>query len=206
MGHAALPLCKTLRPPSLLTPFRRGSLPARLGAAAACRYHNTAAPYADRWLLLPLCGIEARGRLCKDVRIQEICVSLVGQELREAAHEHAEARLARRTAIPTSQAVGARPTLKHSSRLLAVGLERESAQVSQFQFSQFRAFPFAVSRPSLSGFSHFRRNYAVLAAEMEIEGWRVRLPSPRRSAKISGISKMARLLCAETFLRNSASV
>lgn len=121
MGHAALPLCKTLRPPSLLTPFRRGSLPARLGAAAACRYHNTSAPYADRWMLLPLCGIEARGRLRKDVRIQEICVSLVGQELREAAHEHAEARLARRTAIPTSQAVGARPTLEHSSRLLALG-------------------------------------------------------------------------------------
>lgn len=121
MGHAALPLCKKLRPPSFLTPFRRGSLPARLGVAAACRYHHTAAPYADRWLLLPLCGIEARGRLRKDVRIQEICVSLVGQELREAAHEHAEARLARWTAIPTSQAVGARPTLEHNSRLLAWG-------------------------------------------------------------------------------------
>lgn len=135
MGHAALPLCKTLRPPSLLTPFRRGSLPARLGAAAACRYHNTAAPYADRWLLLPLCGIEARGRLRKDVRIQEICVSLVGQELREAAHEHAEARLARRTAIPTSQAVGARPTLEHSSRLLAWSENRLKFLSSNFRSS-----------------------------------------------------------------------
>lgn len=135
MGHAGLPLCKTLRPPSLLTPFRRGSLPARLGAAAACRYHNTAAPYADRWLLLPLCGIEARGRLRKDVRIQEICVSLVGQELREAAHEHAEARLARRTAIPTSQAVGARPTLEHSSRLLAWSENRLKFLSSNFRSS-----------------------------------------------------------------------
>lgn len=135
MGHAALPLCKTLRPPSLLTPFRRGSLPARLGAAAACRYHNTAAPYADRWLLLPLRGIEARGRLRKDVRIQEICVSLVGQELREAAHEHAEARLARRTAIPTSQAVGAGPTLEHSSRLLAWSENRLKFLSSNFRSS-----------------------------------------------------------------------
>ena len=42
-----------------------------------------------------------------------------GKELREAAHEHAEARLARRTAIPTSQAVGARPTLEQRSRLSA---------------------------------------------------------------------------------------
>ena len=119
MGHAALPLCKTLPRPSFLTASRRGNLPARLGAAAARRYDNTVAPYAHRWLLLPLYGIEARGRLRKDMRIQEICVSLVGQELREAAHEHAEARLARRTAIPTSQAVGARPTLEHRSRLLA---------------------------------------------------------------------------------------
>ena len=121
MGHAALPLCKTLRRPSFLTASRRGNLPARLGAAAGCRYDNTVAPYAHRWLLLRLCGIEARGRLRKDMRIQEICVSLVGQELREAAHEHAEARLARRTAIPTSPAVGARATLEHSSRLLAWG-------------------------------------------------------------------------------------
>lgn len=135
MGHAGLPLCKTLRPPSLLTPFRRGSLPVRLGAAAACRYHNTAAPSAVRWLLLPLCGIEARGRLRKDVRIQEICVSLVGQELREAAHEHAEARLARRTAIPTSQAVGARPTLEHSSRLLAWSENRLKFLSSNFRSS-----------------------------------------------------------------------
>lgn len=135
MGHAALPLSKTLRPPSLPTPFRRGSLPARLGAAAACRYHNTSAPYADRWLLLPLCGIEARGRLRKDVRIQEICVSLVGQELREAAHEHAEARLARRTAIPTSQAVGARPTLEHSSWLLAWSENRLKFLSSNFRSS-----------------------------------------------------------------------
>lgn len=121
MGHAVLPFCKTPRRPSFLTAFRRGNLPACLGAAPACRYHNTVAPYADRWLLLPLCGIEARGRLRQDVRCQEICVSLVGQELREAAHEHAEARLARRTAVPTSQAVGARPTLEHSSRLLTWG-------------------------------------------------------------------------------------
>ena len=118
MGHAVLPLCKTPRRPGFLTAFRRGDFPARLGAAAACRYHNTVAPYGARRLLLPLCGNEARGRLREDVRFQEICVSLVGQGLREAAHELAEARLACRTAVSTSQAVGARPTLEHSSRLL----------------------------------------------------------------------------------------
>ena len=144
MGHAALPLCKTLRRPSLLTASRRGDLPACLGAAAACRYHNTVAPYADLWLLLPLYGIEARGRLRKDVRIQEICVSLVGQELREAAHEHAEARLARRTAVPTSQAVGARPTLvlEHRSRLLTWGYKRLAFLSSRSSL----LFPFAVCR------------------------------------------------------------
>lgn len=63
MGHAVLPLL----PPSFPTAFRRGNLPACLGAAAACRYTNTVASYTDGWLLLPLCGFEAAGRLRKDV-------------------------------------------------------------------------------------------------------------------------------------------
>src|SRR5207237_1268456 len=131
-------LCFTLPPPpplSTLFPYTTSSdLPAGLHPLASCRHPGSVARYADGWLLLPLCGIEAARRLHKDVRIQEICVPLVGQELREATHEHTQARLARRTAVPTSQAVRARGTLEFSSPCLASGHRR-----FRFLHSNFRS-------------------------------------------------------------------
>jgi len=104
MEYAKLSLGNPFRPPTLVTPFRRGNLHACPHSLAACRHPGSVTQYAGDWLLLPLCGIEAARQLRKDVRIQEICVPLVGQELREATHEHTKARLACRTAVPTSQA------------------------------------------------------------------------------------------------------
>src|SRR5438874_6262907 len=85
-------------PGSTLFPYT--TLFRSLHPLASCRHPGSVARYADGWLLLPLCGIEAARRLHKDVRIQEICVPLVGQELREArSEEHTSELQSRRDLV-----------------------------------------------------------------------------------------------------------
>ena len=108
MGHAKLPQWNTRGPPTSCPAAPRGYLLVRLLPAAAGRYAFAAAASSNRRLLLPLCGIETARRLREDVRVQEICLSLVGDEVRETSHEHADPRLPRRAKIPASRTRGTR--------------------------------------------------------------------------------------------------
>lgn len=103
MGHAALPHWNILCPPALGAATRLSDLLVRFRPSFAGRHAFSAAPYSHRRLLLPLRRIESSRRLCEDVRLKAIRISLEGCQLRETSHEHAAARLACRPAFSPSR-------------------------------------------------------------------------------------------------------
>ena len=61
-------------------------------------------------LLLPLLGIAPARRLREAVRLEEICLALVGHQMRETSHADTEKRFTRRPEIPASRPFRACPT------------------------------------------------------------------------------------------------
>jgi hypothetical protein len=59
------------------------------------------------WLLLWLCDVQDHGRLLKDVRVAEICFTVVGGNVRQAADESPGGEPGRRTAPAETRARGA---------------------------------------------------------------------------------------------------
>lgn len=103
MAHASFSQWNTFAPQAFNSFARLGHLLLRRRASSS-RRHALPATERSVWrLLLPLCRIQSARRLREDVRIQEIRVPLVGHHLRQAAHEHATPRFARRPPLPTSR-------------------------------------------------------------------------------------------------------
>lgn len=103
MAHANFSQWDNLAPQVLSQAARINNLFTRGSASSSCGYAFPAALRSHFQLLLPLRGIQGARRLREDVRVQEIRVSLVGHQLRQAAHEHAPPRFSRRPALPASR-------------------------------------------------------------------------------------------------------
>lgn len=100
--HANFPRGNTGASLVFSPPARRHNLFARRGASPSRRHAVAASWHPHRWLLLPLRRIQGARRLREDVRVEEIRVSLVGHQLREASHEHTARRFPRRPTIRAS--------------------------------------------------------------------------------------------------------
>src|SRR6266568_1910021 len=102
MAHANFSQWNTVAPQVFGTASRFRPLLPRLHASASCR-HTFPATARHHWrLLLPLRGIQSPRRLRENVRVEEICVPLVGHQLRQASHEHPAPRLSCRPAVSAS--------------------------------------------------------------------------------------------------------
>lgn len=102
MAHANFSHWNTFAPRALRPPARPSHLLVCRRTSASCGHAFPAAPCTHRRMLLPLRGIQSARRLCQDVRVQKIRVSLVGHQLRQASHEHAAPRLSCRPALSAS--------------------------------------------------------------------------------------------------------
>ena len=67
------------------------------------RYHR-AREGAQAWLLLWVCDVQDHGGLLEDVRVAEICLAVVGGNVREAADESSGGEPGRRTAPAETRA------------------------------------------------------------------------------------------------------
>lgn len=67
------------------------------------RHAGNAALGSRGRLFLPLLGIAPARRLREAVRLEEICLALVGHQMRETSHADAEKRFTRRPEIPASR-------------------------------------------------------------------------------------------------------
>jgi len=93
MAHANSSQWNTVATQVFGTASRFRRLLLRLHDSASCR-HAFPAPARHHWrLLLPLRGIQSTRRLRENVRVEEICVPLVGHQLRQASYEHPAPRL-----------------------------------------------------------------------------------------------------------------
>ena len=86
--------------------------------ANALRGHTwDAAERSHGRMLLPLCAIAFAGRLRQDVPREEVCVTMGGDNLREAPHAESGRQSERRAKVPPSWARGARSSLTGCSWL-----------------------------------------------------------------------------------------
>jgi hypothetical protein len=95
-AHQEIPLPP---PPCLAIPQPWHHLPA-VFLHPLRRYFRHAAKCSSREVLLPLLGISRARRLRKNVRVEALCLPLVGKNLRETPHAVAGSQFQRRPPLP----------------------------------------------------------------------------------------------------------
>jgi len=134
MAHANFSQGNTLAPPALRSAPRLGSLLPRRRVSSSRRHAFPAAPRPHGRLLLPLRGIQSPRRLRENVRVQKICLPLVGHQLRQASLEHATPRRQRRPEISASTPHRTRPPVA----LTAVRAATIGRRSTEFRVERFR--------------------------------------------------------------------